>query len=169
MEQGVPQGSILGPLLFNIIINDIFFSEKCAVLNYADDYIIYCAGSSVEEIRHVLLHEINNLTSSMQTLRRRTKLNFKPCYYRIYIYIYIYTSTSEAEPCPVINDTQVNTKVLPLRFLSVSMGLNPDYLNKMIHNKSSPYELRDTSILSRPKVIYTHYGLKTFSSYRAKM
>ena len=48
-------------------------------------------------------------------------------------------------------------------------GLNPDYLNKMIHKKSSPYELRDTSILSRPKVYYTHYGLKTFSSYGAKI
>ena len=48
-------------------------------------------------------------------------------------------------------------------------GFNPDYLNKMIHKKSSPYELRDTSILSRPKVNYTHYGLKTFSSYRAEV
>ena len=46
-------------------------------------------------------------------------------------------------------------------------GLNPDYLNKMIHKKSSPYELRDTSILSIPKVNYTHYGLKTLSGYGA--
>ena len=48
-------------------------------------------------------------------------------------------------------------------------GLNPEYLNEMIHKKSSPYELRDKSILSRPKVNYTHYGLKTFSSYGAKI
>ena len=45
-------------------------------------------------------------------------------------------------------------------------GLNPYHLNEMIYKKkSNPYELRDTSILSRPKVNYSHYGLKTFSSY----
>ena len=65
LKSGVPQGSIIGPLLFVLFFNDITDAIETNVIKYADDTVIYWADKDVSNLSKILTNEMTKLEKWM--------------------------------------------------------------------------------------------------------
>ena len=77
LTKGVPQGSVLGPLLFNIYLNDLFFELDDSVCNFADDTTSFVCDKSLEAVLHKLENNTDNAIQWFQN--NQMKMNPDKC------------------------------------------------------------------------------------------
>ena len=77
VDSGVPQGTVLGPLLFLCHINDLPDAVKPTVRLFADDCLLYRPINSIKH-HHTLQHDLQQLEIWAKTWGMR--FNAKKCY-----------------------------------------------------------------------------------------
>ena len=76
VQHGVPQGSILGPLLFLLYINDISeSSKKLQFFLFADDTTIFFSHKNMSTLKHTIDTEMENVCNWLKA--NKLSLNVK--------------------------------------------------------------------------------------------
>ena len=63
LKQGVPQGTVVGPLFFNLYVNDLpeLISRPAHILQYADDCLVFSSDKKTETALEILQDNIYKL------------------------------------------------------------------------------------------------------------
>ena len=135
IETGVPQGSILGPLLFIIYMNDIHtVSDNLNFILYADDTTLsspMCSftrgcNDNIEQISTSINSELNKIADWLVV--NKLSLNVQKTKFMIFHYRQRVITENDI-PCLVINNTLIE-RVTEFNFLGLTVN---EYMNWNSH------------------------------------
>ena len=128
---GVPQGSILGPLLFLLYINDL--PQASSVLTsilFADDSSLFMKGDNIDVMKDILNEELNHVKSWVDA--NKLSLNIDKTCYMVFS-----TSRKKVDKELVIRlDGKIIKRVDSTKFSGVIIDANLSWKQHIIHVKS---------------------------------
>ena len=68
--RGLPQGSVLSPLLYNIYVSELenTITQECQMIQYADDICIFTNNNNSDNSAHILKRSLSGIQSKLQEL-----------------------------------------------------------------------------------------------------
>ena len=136
IDYGVPQGSVLGPLLFLIYINDIGFNEKLIFKPkiFADDTNVFIKSDNLQQLQKLCQSTINEISEWLLANRLTVNVD-KTCYM---IFLPTHASSQSVNLDLTINKLKL-LKVSSIKFLGMQID---DKLEWKLHIQEISQVLR---------------------------
>ena len=148
--KGVPQSSVLGPILLNIFLNDLSFVLKGTdACNFADDNLSYVCGISLDELLMRLEHDSTLAVCWFES--NYMKLNTDNCH------LIISCSKHESHHISFsVHDK--NIEQLALEIYKVTKNFAPTAISSLFLQCSNNRHTRSQSDFSNPQVNTIYFG-----------
>ena len=148
---GVPQGSILGPLLFLLFVNDLTQSTSLDPIMFADDTNLFYSNKNIDTLFEIVNKELIKINTWFQA--NKLSLNANKTKYIFFHKPRLKKNIPLDLPILKINDTEIKRKQ-SLKFLGVLIDENLSWKNHI--------ELLETKIAKNIGVLYKASKLLNF-------